>query len=134
MEIILGLFALYGGTMLVIYLLTCGFFVVICGVVAGGIVFAIAAKILILIMRLIAEARGFEALKRFEIKREKIFNFFGCDSEFAIIFAISIVCIAVVLAAISLHWGYKTLGSGGAVIVGIIIFGLLKAFISEFFR
>ena len=134
MEIILGLFALYGGTMLVIYLLTCGFFVVICGVVAGGIVFAIAAKILILIMRLIAEARGFEALKRFEIKREKIFNFFGCDSEFAIIFAISIVCIGVVLAAISLHWGYKTLGRVGAVIVGIIIFGLLKAFISEFFR
>ena len=134
MEIILGLFALYGGIMLVGYLLTCGAFVVICGVVAGGIVFAIAAKILIFIMRLIAEARGLEALKRFETRREKIFNFFGCDSEFAIIFAISIVCIVVVLVGISLHWGYKTLGSVGTVIVGIIIFAILKAVISELFR
>lgn len=134
MEIILGLFALYGGTMLVAYLLTCGAFVVICGVVAGGIVFAIAAKILIFIMRLIAEARGLEALKRFEIRREKTLKFFGCDSEFAIIFAISIVCIVVVLVGISLHWGYKTLGSVGAVIVGIIIFAMLQAIISELFR
>lgn len=128
MEIIFGLLALYGGVLIFSHLVAFGAVALAFAIAVGGIVFALAVKLLIFVLRLIAKARGADALKRFESRRAKVLNFFDCDSEFAVILCLFIMAAIVGFVVMVLLWVYKLFGGTGVVLAGLLVFNVAREF------